>query len=171
MIDIGDLALRFGKHVSDCRSAPTVCRVHVAFESWFRAELAYLLNTTERGIERLSFDYSYPGTRAKADIVLKVGPDTVVFELKSFVQGADANKIAEFPKQTERLRMLVDEGRANQAIALATFVGYTETRIRILLDRFFPSTWHKTAPRSFVDGDPLQFVLAEFRSSSTSAAG
>jgi hypothetical protein len=152
---------RLVKHVSDCGAAAIVCQVHVALESWFRAELAYLLNTTEKNLEELSFDYRYPGTQGKADIALTAGSDIVVFELKSFVQGADANKIAEFPKQTQRLRNLIEQGRARQAIALATYIGYTESRIRVLLDRSFPQVWQKTTLKPFVHGQPLQFVLAE----------
>jgi hypothetical protein len=56
-------------------------------------------------LEQLNFDFTYPGTRDKADIAVIEPESSAVFELKSFARSGDANKIARFPQQIAQLEL------------------------------------------------------------------
>src|SRR6266568_81821 len=123
VIDNEALATAFARHVAACGSSNVLCGVHVALESWFRLELAHTLFTELEG--SVSFDYTYKGTRNKADLLYEQKDHRVVFELKSFVSGADANKFAKFPNQLDLVKTAVAEGSVAQGIAFCTFIGYS----------------------------------------------
>src|SRR5205823_4572111 len=122
VVEIDSIARASAKHAVTCRSSGILCSVRVAFESWFRLELAHTLYTHING--DISFDYSYEGTSNKADLLLALDGRKVVFELKSFA-GSDANKLAKFPGQLNSIRTEVDGRRIEQGVAFCTFIGYT----------------------------------------------
>jgi len=164
MIEVDTLAEAFARHVGSCRSASIVCALPIAVESWFRVELVPALIDVGVSLEHVSFNFTYAGTRDKADIAVIGSAHSAVFELKSFVCSADANKIEKFPKQIARLESLVQTKVATQGIAFCTFFGYTNNRLEGLCKGFFPSSWHTTQVRLLREAHPLRFMLASFHS-------
>ncbi len=162
MVDIEALAQRFSTHVSECRSAPVVCSTDTAVESWFRIELAVALVEFGTPGEQIGFQYAYPHSRQSADLMIDAPNLKAVFELKSFVRGADGTKLREFPRQLTRVRAEVERGAITQGVAFCTFIGYSDQKVHHLLDRFFPEPWLKIPVRRVVERFPLEFTLATF---------
>src|SRR5579859_5630773 len=101
-----------------------VCSIPIAVEAWFRVELIPALIDTGVAPEHVNLDFTYPGTRDKADIAVTGPPGSAIFELKSFVCFADANKIAKFPQQIGRMESLVLSKTVAEGVAFCTFFGY-----------------------------------------------
>lgn len=158
VIEIESLARAFTKHVITCRSANVLCTVHVAFESWFRLELAHTLHTETEG--NISFDCPYEGSSYKGDLMLEINGRKAAFELKSFVQGSDANKLASLPRQLDLIRTAVANNRVAQGVAFCTFIGYTSERMKNLCARFFSQPWESTDLLPILEDKPLRFMLA-----------
>ncbi len=159
VIDNELLAEAFAKHAAACSSSNILCSVHVAFESWFRLELAHTLFAEFEG--DIGFDYSYKGTRNKADLLFELNDRKVVFELKSFVSGADANKLDKFPSQLDLVKAAVAEGTIAQGIAFCTFIGYKTEKLDGLRKALFVTPWKTTGLRPILVDKPLRFMLAE----------
>jgi hypothetical protein len=157
VVEIDDLAQAFAKHAAACSSSGVLCGVRVAFESWFRLELAYTMHTHINA--DISFDYSYQGTSNKADLLLTLDGRKVVFELKSF-SGSDANKLAKFPGQLNAIRTEVDHRRIEQGVAFCTFIGYTDDRMNNICRRLFQPPWQTTELLPILADKPLRFMLA-----------
>ncbi len=110
--------------------------------------------------EWIQFSYDYPGTREKADLAARSEKGLMVFELKCFVKGADANKTQKWPIQLERLLQLVEKGTVIQGAALSTFFGYKDDKISEFVCRFHPRPWSYSGPLSVFGEAPLRLVLA-----------
>jgi hypothetical protein len=82
------------------------------------------------------------------------------FELKSFVKGSDANKLAKFPRQLELLKAAVAEGMFAQGIAFCTFIGYTSVWLDRLREKLFPAPWQTTTLKPILADKPLRFMVA-----------
>lgn len=160
MIDAGEFANQFLKHVRSCPSGRIACGFGTAFESWFRVELAMMIVMLD-SFDRLGFGYTYPGSKEKADLVVESEEHRIVFELKSFVRRADAQKLKVWPQQ-DRLHRLITEGHAQQGVAIATFFGYGKETLSHLFSKFYLSPWVVAGPYRFYDEEetPLQFMLA-----------
>lgn len=163
MIELDTLEEALVRHVGSCRSSEIVCALPIAVESWFRVELIPALIDAGVSLEQVSLNFTYPGTRDKADIVVIERDGSSVFELKSFVCFADANKIVKFPQQIARLESLVQSKAVAQGIALCTFYGYTGDRTQRLCREFFASPWTTTQVRALREGQPLHFMFASVR--------
>lgn len=149
-------------HVANHPSALLVVSSNTAFESWFRVELAVSLFSLGFKREDLRFNYTYPGKSSKADLAF--GQDRpIVFELKSFVCCADANKLREFPRQVALMEEYVSKGLFTQGIAFVTFYGYSDTRVSSMLFRFFSSDWQVSSPCPLLGGQPLMFAIASMQ--------
>ena len=160
MINRENLANALTNHVAKCRSAQIVCRANVAAESWFRIELVPALVDAGVGLEHVEFNYAYADGRGKGDLAI-IAPDfRAVFELKSFVCFADANKVKAFPYQLKKLADLVDRGIASQGLAFCTFCGYGDARVSRLQQQFFDNSWSLLGLRPFLEDAPLLFLLA-----------
>jgi hypothetical protein len=160
MLDLEKVARALTNHVAKCRSAQIICRASIAAESWFRVELVLALVDAGVGLEQVEFTYAYPGSRDRGDLAI-VGPTfRAVFELKSFVCFADANKIDKFPGQLKRLANLVDSGGVSQGLAFCTFCGYKDAKVSALQQQFFDNSWLVVGPRPVLAGAPLVFLLA-----------
>jgi hypothetical protein len=157
VVEIDSLAQTFAEHVATCSSSSILCSVYVAFESWFRLELAHTLHTHING--DISFDYSCEGTSNKADLLLALDGRKVVFELKSFA-GSDGNKLAKFPGQLNSIRAEVDGRRVEQGVAFCTFIGYTNDRMNKLCRKLFQPPWETTELLPILADKPLRFMLA-----------
>ncbi len=160
MVDLKHLAEALVNHAVKCRSAQIVCRAPVAVESWFRIELVPALVDTGVALEHVEFNYTYPGTRDKGDLAIVTPDFRAVFELKSFVCFADANKINAFPGQLKKLASIADSGAISQGLAFCTFGGYGEKRVSTLRQKFFDDSWTLLGPRRVLDDAPLLFLLA-----------
>jgi hypothetical protein len=167
MIELDNLAAALAGHVGSCRSAEVVCALPIAVESWFRVELITALMDIGVSRQHVNFNFTYPGTRDKADLAVLEPEGSAVFELKSFVCFADA--IEKFPKQIARLESLVRRRATDQGIAFCTFCGYTEDRIERLCRGFFAPPWTTTQVRPLLDGQSLRFMFACVRSISSTA--
>ncbi len=162
-LDINSLAQGISKYVSTCTSARFLCTKQASFESWFRVELVPVLVELGVDYETVSPDYTYPGTRYKADLVCSGKGGRTLIELKSFVSGQDANKKDRYPDQIERLRSLLDQDASiEQVITFTTFQGYSPRQITTLIGRLFdPSQWSMVGPISVIDEYPsLQLLIA-----------
>ena len=164
MIDLDKLTAALARHVGSCRSADVVCSLPNAVESWFRVELIPTLVDSGMPLQNIDFNFTYPGTRDKADVAVTAPDSTTVFELKSFVCFADANKIAKLPQQIARLESLVRSKAITQGVAFCTFCGYTEDRVRRLCRQFFSPSWTTTEIRPMRQGQPLRFMFASVSS-------
>ena len=160
MLDLEKVAGALTDHVAKCRSAQIVCRAPIAVESWFRVELVLALVDAGIELEQVEFIYAYPGSRDRGDLAIAGSTFRAVFELKSFVCFADANKIDKFPGQLKRLANVVDSGGISQGLAFCTFCGYKDARVSILQQKFFDDSWRVLGPRPVVAGAPLLFLLA-----------
>ena len=147
-IDTNQLLTEFMSHIATCRSKVFVLNQVAAFESWFQVELAYVL--LQAGHGELNTNYTYPGTKRKADLQVLAKLGSVVFELKCFVAHQDANKTVAFPQQLQRLRQVVVDGRARQGIAIVTFIGYSDKATLDWFMKLFPKAeWGSRALRRF----------------------
>lgn len=160
MIDLDKLKAGFLEKIRKQPAASLIASESTCFESWFRAELAVAL--LGQGIlrETIAFNYAYPrARRLRAD--LAVGA-RIVFELKCFSYGADANKIQEFPRQVQLLEDHTGNGEMDQAVCFASFFGYTPQRLQMLCDRFWPSTsgWKVLGPSILVPNEKMTVVFA-----------
>lgn len=147
MIDIRLLLDAMKKHVASAQSSRFLTTTRAAYETWFRVEMAPVLE--ELGIlqSNLDPDFKYPESNQKADLVARIKERLVVFELKSFVDEADSNKVAEFPKQLLRLEALLDKPNVIQVLAFVTFFGYSHRRMQGYLERFFDKDrWSLVGP-------------------------
>ncbi|MGH9508591.1 MAG: hypothetical protein ACRD2M_01530 [Terriglobales bacterium] len=160
MIEIESLARALSAHVGGCHSAKIVCSNYVAFESWFRAELGSVLFDWEQRFELVTFDYTYAGTRKKADLLARHSAGLIVFEIKSLVKGADAQKLRDLPNQIDRLEQEVNLGEASQGVVLGTFIGYKDRKLAELSARLFDSRWQTVGPKPLVEGLELSFLFA-----------
>jgi hypothetical protein len=158
MIDLDTLANALIHHVNSCRSADVVCSLPNAVESWFRVELIPALVDIGVSVQNIDFNFTYPGTRDRADVAVAAPDFVTVFELKSFVCSADANKIAKFPQQIARLESLVQSKAITQGVAFCTFCGYTGDRVQRLSREFFSPSWTTTEIRPLRQGQPLRFI-------------
>lgn len=85
----------------------------------------------------------------------------IVLELKCFVAGADANKKGSYPSQTKRLEELVMTHAVQQALAVTTFHGYSETQMRNYMSAFFQSaSWKIAGPSKIIERYPLHMAVA-----------
>jgi hypothetical protein len=160
VIDIQRLGPSFAEHAASCASSRILCKVHVAFEAWIRLELAQVL----QHLGNISFDCAYGGSACKGDLLLDVDGQRVGFELKSFVNGADANKFDKFPRQLELLKSEVLGGGIAQGVAICTFVGYRDTKMALLCQKWFPQPWETTSLLSIHADQPLRLTLASIGS-------
>jgi hypothetical protein len=156
-INIESLSAALIEHCKSCASIPLIASAPVAFESWFRAELATSLLTVGVPLQAIRFDFTYPDG-CRADLAVRTSSSTI-FELKCFVAGADANKCAKFPAQLARLEQCVRAGIFEQGVAFCTFRGYTGLRLATLLGRFFSPAWTVSVPERLVPAYQLQFVF------------
>ena len=162
-IELAALASSFIKHANTLRSASFVCSAETALEGWFRAEMVPALE--DMGIAAGSVDcrFDYPGTREQGDLAVTTDDGVTAFEFMHFVPFKDSRKILRFPKQLDRLQKVVDDGLAQQGIALATFSLYSKQRTNSLVDRFFGHRlprWQIVGPEPVIAGYPLVLVLA-----------
>lgn len=158
MVDIESLAQAFAKHAAICSSSQVLCTVHVAFESWFRLELAQTLLTHLGG--NISFDCCYRNSLCKGDLLFEANDGKAAFELKSFVRGSDANKLAKFPRQLELLKTAVTDGTIAQGVAFCTFIGYTNVWLDRVREKLFPVPWETTSLKPILADKALRFMLA-----------
>lgn len=160
MIDIERLYKGFSKHVATCKSAPVVCNINAAFESWFRVELIPVLYELGYPYSQIKTNYTYPDGK-KADLCVESEQGDIVFELKPFVSNADANKINNYPSQIKRLEKLVSsEHRVLQVITFTTFIGYSEKRMNTLMNLFFTNvSWNIYGPKKLIDQYSLFVVI------------
>jgi hypothetical protein len=166
LIDPQNLSSAFRAHFGLLPSAHLAASRATSFEGWFRIELAYTLLTLGFEEQDLRFKYEYPysiAPRQKADLAI-VKAVQIVFELKPFVNGADANKLKKFPTQIALLQQCVQSKIFNQGIAFATFFGYTDRRVHSMLSKFFSEAWQVVGPYPLLDGRPLKFIVAEIHS-------
>ncbi len=164
-IDVHKLSAEFKEYAGTLPSVSLVASEATSFESWFRVELTMAIFRLGYHREDLVFNYNYPteeNRRRKADICFQ-GDKTIVFELKTFASGADANKMGEFPKQNELLRSHVKSGHFSQGVSFATFFGYSEQRMKTILAKLFPNpaNWKISGPHRLIDNQPMVFVIAE----------
>lgn len=163
-IDIARLAEVFRNHVATLRSANFVCSRHAAFESWFRVELVPALNELGIPADNISTDFTYPGSRFKADLIVDLRDGDCAFELKPFVSGQESQKMTKFPSQLRRLLGLLGTGRIVQVIAFTTFIGYGPEALQNRLRQFFGNDrWHSDGPMVVLNRHPLQMCIAESR--------
>jgi hypothetical protein len=169
MVEINYLSGTLAKHIKSLPAGQLVADTQTAFESWFRVELAYIL-TKLFPRSRVEFNFNYTlkdCQKKKADICLHdPGQKPIVFELKSFVIGADANKKAEFPKQNDLLYQHIKNDEFSQGISFVTFVGYSDEQIAKLLPGFYPTNhgWQISNAEKLGAGKKLQFYCASVSS-------
>jgi len=108
----------------------------------------------------VDFRYGYPNTREKADLAVKDDWGLSIIEIKCFVEGADSRKMEDWPLQLKRLQKLVEDGVVAQGVAVSTHFGYSEKKTSDLLRKFYPVPWSRSDPVRFIDGAPLQLVVA-----------
>lgn len=160
MINIKELFEVFSSHVASCKSAPFVCTIHASFESWFRAELNPVLWQMQYLFESITTNYTYPNSGDKADLCVKDQEGDIIFELKSFVRGQDANKKARYPDQIKKLENLITNSSVLQVITFTTFIDYTETRMEDYMDLFFTNdSWDILGPSKFIKQYPLYVAV------------
>lgn len=165
MIDINLLSEELANHIKNLPARKLVAVTRTAFESWFRVELACVLQRVTTGTRLIfNFNYTLEGCQnLKADICL-LGEDseTTVFELKSFVSGADANKKESFPKQNNLLYQHVKENQFSQGVSFVTFIGYSDRQIKKMLSLFYAEKeWQVSESKKMgADNTELQFYLA-----------
>lgn len=159
LIDLRDLFDRFAGHVVSCKSAEFVLNTEASFESWFRVELVPVLQSLGYSIDDIDTNYRYPDSWDKADLCVRAEGE-IVFELKSFVKGQDANKKREYPKQIKKLERLVESEQCDQVIALTTFIGYSQQQMKNYLRRFFLNDkWTIIEPRKISKEGRLHLTL------------
>jgi hypothetical protein len=158
MLEAKNLAEELAKHVASCPSGIMVCNVGAAVEGWFKVELAQLL--AKAAVDSVNFCYDYPNTREKADLAAKGSWGLSIVEIKCFVQGADSQKMKDWPLQPKRLLNLVQNDVVAQGVAASTYFGYSEKRISGFLSRFYPAPWSYWGPVPFIVDAPLQLVMA-----------
>lgn len=168
VIKIEKLFKKFSKHVKhevSCKSAWFVCNFPSSFESWFRVELCPVLFWKLR-FKDIDFNYAYPDypdSRYKADICVSKRPDggDIVFELKSFVYGQDANKMEKYPEQIKRLEKLIGYPSVLQVITFTTFIGYpNKAFMESYMDIFFADApWKILGPCKLIKKYPLYVAI------------
>lgn len=160
MINIKVLFEEFSSHVASCKSVLFVCTTHAAFESWFRVELVPVLWRLQYSSDSIETKYTYPNSSDKADLCVKDQQGDIVFELKSFVSGQDANKKANYPGQIKKLEKLIVDPSVLQVITFTTFIGYSEIRMRNYMDLFFTNdSWDILGPNKFIKQYPLYVAI------------
>ncbi len=160
MINIKVLFEKFSSHVASCKSAPFVCTTHAAFESWFRVELVPVLWDLRYSSDSIKTNYIYPNSNDKADLCVKDQQGDIVFELKSFVSGQDANKKANYPGQIKKLERLIADASVLQGITFTTFIGYSETKMSNYMNLFFTNdSWDMLGPNKFIKRYPLYVAI------------
>jgi len=158
-IKIKKLFKKFSRHVASCESALWVCNIDTAFESWFRVELCPVL-CFKLGFNSIHFKYTYPDSNDKADLYVETPRGDIVFELKSFVSGQDANKKKEYPKQIARLEELVHNlSGVLQVITFTTFTGYSEAYMESYCKKLFGGSWKVLGPRKLIKKYPLYVAI------------
>lgn len=136
-----------------------------ACEGWFRVELVpALINMGVEG-KRISPDYGYPNTRSKADLAIIASDKSrtdVVFELKHFVQFADAQKKKSWPTQVQRLTHLVEQGVVDQGVAFMIFGYLDSSQPGKLISSFFDkaSNWRVVGPKPLLTYSPVVIAVA-----------
>lgn len=162
IVNAARLHSQMQRHAATLLTAPLVASEPTAFESWFRAELAYVL-LGRAPTPTLSFNnnYPHPDQKCKPDICITQRPP-IAFELKSFVAGADANKIKEFPVQNLLLEKHVQAGNFIQGVSFATFSGYSPKRLATIFKKLYinPHNWTIVGPTILLPGKPMQFSIA-----------
>lgn len=162
MLNAESLSQDFSAHVERCPSGIFACSVRAAFEAWFQVELAFMLSSSGR-FESVETGYDYPDG-GKGDLQAKDQHGLIVFELKCFVCGADANKKRTWPGQLARLSRVVEEEEqaASQGVAVSTYFGYDDKALSRLVNGFHPPPWDRdrVGPRTLFADAPLQFVIA-----------
>jgi hypothetical protein len=141
-----------GMFASDCRRITVPRRTHTS------------THRNRSGSRTCEPRLTYPGTRDKADIAVNEPESSAIFELKSFVRFADANKMAKFPQQIRRVESLVLSKTVAEGVAFCTFFGYTADRVQRLCKGFFSPPWNTTPVRPLREGKPLLFMFASVRS-------
>jgi hypothetical protein len=162
MINIQNLGLLFSEHVCSCKSCAIVCGRKAAFESWFRVELITVLSDMD--YKDIVTNYNYPNTKNKADLAINLNEGKIVFELKSFVNYEDSNKKEKYPEQVANLKNLLidDSNEVIQVITFTTFIGYTETSMKKIINKTFnQSEWTFYGPTKLHKDYELMILLTE----------
>jgi hypothetical protein len=169
MVNGREFFKRFLAHVATLRSTEFVARNLFACEGWFRVELMPALVDTGVRKDRVIPEYKYPGTRNKADLALFADDSNmteVVFELKHFVQFADANKKQQFPVQIGRLTELVHYGVINQGIIFMAFSYLNSSEPNRIISNSFQKNlgWLVIGPQPLLPGGFATVALATITS-------
>ncbi len=160
MINIKELFEKFSNHIDSCKSAPFVCTTHAAFESWFRVELIPVLCELQYTYNSIETNYTYPNSRDKADLCVKDNHCNIVIELKSFVTAQDSKKKEKYPTQIKKLEKLIFDPTVIQVITFTTFIGYSESRMKNYLQRFFTNhSWEILGPSKLIKKYPLYAAI------------
>lgn len=154
----------FDRYIRKVASAALVAtEYHTAFESWFRVEVVQsMLHAGTAKQKHLIYNFSYPNSPSnKSDICLK---KEIVFELKCFCHGADANKKGTFPKQIDLLESHVDSKAIKQGICFITLQGYSPQQMSTMFQTFFGRRphWNLSDTRTFMLQSMFQYVIAEY---------
>jgi len=105
-------------------------------------------------------NYRYPNSRDKADLCVKNEGGDIIFELKSFVRGQDANKKTRYPGQIKKLENLITNSGVLQVITFTTFIGYRENTMRDYMGSFFTNdSWDMLGPRKFIEKYKLYVAI------------
>lgn len=160
-LQLGEDFDRYIRQIPSARLVATEYRT--AFESWFRVEVVQsMLHAGTAKQKHLIYNFSYPNSPSKkSDICLK---GEIVFELKCFCHGADANKKRAFPKQIALLESHVDSKAIKQGICFITLQGYSPQQRNTMLQTFLGRHphWNLLDIRTFMLQSMFQYVIAEY---------
>jgi len=160
MIEIENLFKECSKHIATCKSAPIVCNIRAAFESWFRVELIVVLLNLGYSLEHIETNYTYSNSSDKADLCIRTERGDIVFELKSFVDGQDSNKKTKYPNQIKKLESASLSPTVAQVLTFTTFIGYSENKIKSYVKMFFQNnSWRIFGPIKLLDQYRLFVIL------------
>lgn len=169
MVNGHEFLERFLAHVTTLRSTEFVARQPFACEGWFRVELIPALVDTGIQEVRITPEYTYPGTRNKADLAIVAADSSraeVVFELKHFVQFADAQKRHSLPVQIDRLTELVRQGVINQGVIFMVFFYLDSSQPAKIISRSFQKNlgWFVVDPQPLLIGSLATVAIATIAS-------
>lgn len=143
------------------RSLYFLATTRASFESWFRVELVVVLEQLGVPMNLVDPSFTYPHSNDKADLVVRDPKGLVVFELKSFVEGAESQKLGDFPRQVKRLRRLVEEEIVSQVIAFVTLYGYSQRQLLSRAAGFFAEgPWRVVGPEPTAPFGSLHLLVA-----------
>jgi hypothetical protein len=166
-ININKLFNKFSNHVKSCRSRTFVCSEGAAFESWFRVEINPVLWDLGYKSESIFTNWTYPDSGGKADLCVETSKGDIIFELKCFVRGQDAEKINKYPNQLKRLERLItdpsdsDDRVTIQVISFITFIGYNKEQLEKLVRKLFleKTIWQTVGPNPLIKDSKLLIMI------------